>query len=67
MMTHAKTGLIDQTRRRTSPISRHAARLVSLLLAAGMWPTTAALAGTERRFTVADDIELSHLDRKSVV
>jgi dipeptidyl aminopeptidase/acylaminoacyl peptidase len=60
MTTDARTALIDRTNRRTSPISRQAARLLSLLLAAGMWPTTAALAGTERRFTVADDIELSH-------
>ena len=60
MTIDARTALIDRTKRRTSPISRQAARLLSLLLAAGMWPTTAALAGTERRFTVADDIALSH-------
>jgi dipeptidyl aminopeptidase/acylaminoacyl peptidase len=34
--------------------------LLGLVLTAGIWPTRAAWAGTERHFTVADDIELSH-------
>jgi hypothetical protein len=60
MTTAATTTSITRSRRRTRPISRQAVWLLGLFLTAGMWPTGAAWAGTERRFTVADDIELSH-------
>ena len=37
-----------------------ARRLLCLLLAIGTWPTRAILADAQRRFTVADDIQLAH-------
>jgi dipeptidyl aminopeptidase/acylaminoacyl peptidase len=48
------------TKQMAEPDPSQAGRLICLLVTLGLWCVSGVCGGTQRRFTVADDIELSH-------